>query len=99
MAIDKFKLLADIMHWYNYELSTFDGCVIVSQGSDIRLSYESVDAALIDFLGTLEATNAETSTDDHVWSNEEIEFIKSLKQSVQEDKDASRIRETNKFTI
>ena len=75
----KLELLKEICNWYNYNL-TIAGEKIIDINNINKCSYESVEEGLKDWLTTLEESNR-CCIDEKVpllWSNEEIELIKSI---------------------
>lgn len=79
MLNKKLELLKEICNWYNYNL-TIKGEKIIDINNTEECSYESVDEGLKDWLETLEESN-KCCVDEQVellWSNEEIELIKSI---------------------
>ena len=75
----KVFLLKEICNWYNYEVILKDQFgQFVFQNKDYSFASPNIDDLLKDWLSTLEESNrdCDMNNERHLWSDEEIEFIK-----------------------
>lgn len=81
MENKKLELLKEICNWYNYNL-VIAGEKIIDSNNTEKCEYQSLNDGLKDWLITLEESNKSCIEDgiELLWSNEEIELIKSLKE-------------------
>lgn len=81
MENKKLELLKEICNWYNYNL-VVAGEKIIDGNNAEKCEYQSLNDGLKDWLITLEESNKSCIEDDIelLWSNEEIELIKSIKE-------------------
>lgn len=81
MENKKLELLKEICNWYNYNL-VVAGEKIIDDNNAEKCEYQSLNDGLKDWLITLEESNKSCIEDDIelLWSNEEIELIKSIKE-------------------
>ncbi|MEG0898373.1 MAG: hypothetical protein RSF40_01505 [Oscillospiraceae bacterium] len=80
--IDKMSLLKEICDRYNFEIYQNEEIGIVCyQNEECSVAAKTVEELLIELLPTLEHNNwdCDLNNERHVWSDDEIEFIMSLK--------------------